>query len=381
MLIAPRFLALDTSHLAQWAKAACSRESAARHQARGFWEWLQANDCLPLLCLHHVEELINHADENVAADRLYFLEQLPLVSWIGNVADGDLGSVVTMFGEEMRAALARPHASALEVRADARQRLICLGSGERMLGATPEQWLSLRPFVSARSERARQIVGLTRLNTIDLSETPMAKLMQGGIRSGSELEHRVSIMAKSIASHLAERADSRLQDHQMIAARFMADALSMARDSHASAEDLILRTLAHHDVLPSDIKPESTVGEVLQLVLFRTQLKIVAKASGLDASLSAGLRTAQLPTWLITKTLERCLPDVPKRMGSELNDTHLAALAAYADVTFVDKRTLEGVRRLRLREPLVASLLNRIERAATFTMIPSNLAKLDWAKA
>jgi hypothetical protein len=44
------------------------------------------------------------------------------------------------------------------------------------------------------------------------------------------------------------------------------------------------------------------------------------------------------------------LPDIPKREGGELTDTALACLAAYADVTLVDKRTWEGVRRLRVAE-------------------------------
>lgn len=69
--------------------------------------------------------------------------------------------------------------------------------------------------------------------------------------------------------------------------------------------------------------------------------------------------------------MERQLPDLPRREGGELNDTSLACLAVYADVTLVDKRTLEGVRRLRRKQPGLATLLGRIERAAEFDQIPA----------
>jgi hypothetical protein len=58
-----------------------------------------------------------------------------------------------------------------------------------------------------------------------------------------------------------------------------------------------------------------------------------------------------------------------------LIDTHLACLAAYADVTLVDKRTLEGVRRLRQKEPGITKLLGRIERLARYNEAPALLAE------
>ena len=73
------------------------------------------------------------------------------------------------------------------------------------------------------------------------------------------------------------------------------------------------------------------------------------------------VRPEQIPTWSISKALGSYLPDLPERQGGELTDTHLTCLAAYADVTLVDKRTLEGVRRLRQKDPDLAGLLGHIE--------------------
>lgn len=67
--------------------------------------------------------------------------------------------------------------------------------------------------------------------------------------------------------------------------------------------------------------------------------------------------------------------DQPERKGSELNDGDLLCLAPYADVTYVDKRTLESVRRAKGKNNLFAELVgqvNKAKRAAT-TRFPPNL--------
>jgi hypothetical protein len=62
--------------------------------------------------------------------------------------------------------------------------------------------------------------------------------------------------------------------------------------------------------------------------------------------------------------------------GSELSDECLACLAAYADITYVDKRTYENVRRARRKWPAFASIIRRVEKAADYREIAKHLAQL-----
>lgn len=57
---------------------------------------------------------------------------------------------------------------------------------------------------------------------------------------------------------------------------------------------------------------------------------------------------------------------MPEREGSELADSYLACLAAYADVTFVDKRTHENFRRARHKCAEFGVLTRRVEKAADY---------------
>lgn len=53
--------------------------------------------------------------------------------------------------------------------------------------------------------------------------------------------------------------------------------------------------------------------------------------------------------------------DQQERKGSELNDTHLLCLSPYADLTCVDKRTLESLRRARTKCPDLDQLLGKTD--------------------
>ena len=60
--------------------------------------------------------------------------------------------------------------------------------------------------------------------------------------------------------------------------------------------------------------------------------------------------------------------------GSELADRYLACLAAYADVTYVDKRTHEASRQARQKSKVFASLVHRIEKAGEYGKIAGQLS-------
>ncbi len=64
------------------------------------------------------------------------------------------------------------------------------------------------------------------------------------------------------------------------------------------------------------------------------------------------------------------LPTAVERKGNELNDMHLATLAPYADVTFVDKRMHHAFVQAFRKNKNLEGICNRVERASTYRDIP-----------
>ncbi|RWX58876.1 hypothetical protein EN780_35755 [Mesorhizobium sp. M4B.F.Ca.ET.089.01.1.1] len=81
-----------------------------------------------------------------------------------------------------------------------------------------------------------------------------------------------------------------------------------------------------------------------------------------------------MPSGIIYNAIRRFHPDTHEWDGSELTDRYLACLAAYADVTYVDKRTYEACRLARQKSETFAALARHVEKAGSYEAIPGQLA-------
>lgn len=91
---------------------------------------------------------------------------------------------------------------------------------------------------------------------------------------------------------------------------------------------------------------------------------MVADARGLPWQTLKRVATPdRLPVTVIEECMRAHAQDQPERKGSDLNDTHLLCLAPYADVTYVDKRTLENVRRARGKVAALDQLFGEVRKA------------------
>lgn len=256
VLLQPKYIALDSAHLVQWSDARVSTNASHRADAAAFEQWLEASGYVPLFCLHHIAELVNHEIEAVAARRLRFIARLPFVAWIGASSNDGPGTVVTLLAAEVQAACEAPGSSGLEIRDRAKPRLIRIGTGAALLGGAPETWLAIRPAIAAHAEQARKLIAFTRLNTIDVAEKSMAELMNSQLREGAELHHYLKLVFGSLAVDIARRADPRITDPGAMAADFIHDVRRMIGPPPATAAELVLRILATLDVTVEDIGPE-----------------------------------------------------------------------------------------------------------------------------
>lgn len=110
------------------------------------------------------------------------------------------------------------------------------------------------------------------------------------------------------------------------------------------------------------------------MAVFRKKLALLNEPMGFPwTTLRARVREERLPSGVISGAIARYHPDTKEWDGSKLADRHLACLAAYADVTFVDKRTLEASRQAKQKSKPFASVVRSIERAADYVTIAQKL--------
>lgn len=369
----PRYLALDSSHLSQWVHDKTSPSASGRSAAANFEAWAEDNGFVLLLTLHHLEELLNHNDEAKALKRLDCLARLKMVSWIGD-QDAGPGGITTIARAEARYILATPETDAPGVRDAVLPSLIRFGTGSDLLGQNPREWLALRPLMQDRANSTRELVALAHTDVVDISSQPISELMSGRLRNGDELGRALTLLEGSYAVDIQLRGDKRIVDPASLASSFVAQVKEMAEGLPGTTADFVLQGLALQGVVPEDIKPKSTVGEMLDLGLFRSQLKVLLEDYGVTPEAVRKIQMAQMPSWQVQQAMRRFTPQPRERDGSEVNDAYLACLAPYADVTSVDKRVHLGFSQAIAKVPAVAALVRRVERASRYDRIPALLA-------
>ncbi|TPP06970.1 hypothetical protein [Rhizobium glycinendophyticum] len=372
-LIKPFFIALDTSHLNHWIREALSTKSAERKSAETFSDWLKCSGTLPLISLHHIEELCVHNDEDTVLWRLRFLHSLPFVAWISDgMANSGPAGVTSIMRAEALAAFAEPGASITRVRDLASRALIQVGTGEELLGPFLEDWLLLREEFLRRSEHSRNLVAVAHSNVVDLSSMPLGELMRGKIRGEKDLLRQLKLIEGSFAFDIAKHGDKRITNPEAVARDFVEKVAEARKNLPDTAADLVLQSLAAMGIEESDISPNMTVGQALDRGLFLRQMKIATARSTISFNdLKRAVSQDQIPSWVISSSLRQHGPSLPERKGSDLTDTHLACLSAYADLTLVDKRTLEAFRRANRANPILGKACKAIKRAASYSDIPN----------
>ena len=80
-----------------------------------------------------------------------------------------------------------------------------------------------------------------------------------------------------------------------------------------------------------------------------------------------------IPSFAIEEAILAHRQPREKLPGSDLHDRHLAVLAAYCDVLYVDRRTSEDLLRVRRKEPILDALMGEVRKAADFEALLEKL--------
>jgi hypothetical protein len=175
---------------------------------------------------------------------------------------------------------------------------------------------------------------------------------------------------------MKERGDKRIRDPGVSSQTFLKEVRRLGLEA-IRADNPVLRILEVSGVDLSEIGPETTVGDVGNLAVFCRKLEVINRYLGLPfRELKARVKEDRLPSGVIHNAIARYHPDTAKWDGSELGDRHLACLAAYADITYVDKRTHEASRQARQKSKVFASLVRRMEKAGSYSEIADHLTAL-----
>ena len=374
----PRLVVLDTAHLAGLVADIVSDGRDRKRAAQRFVPKLIEKGWLPLVCWHHIEELLQHRDDHLVDARLQYLWSLPRMAWIRpSDPNAGPGSILDILRAEAAVALSSPGADAIRVRDLARHELIAVGTGTDAIPESFRDWRLLRDALADAQLNARRVAAIARWRAINIDDTRIGTWLARPARDRSGSERVLNHMREDLVREIASRGDKRIQDPAAMATEFMQQ---VANDGHAvvghRAAVTAVQLLIDAGMEIEDIDPLATFGETMNLLTFQKRLRLIAEEFQLPwVELKRRVARQQIPVNVIEEAMRRYAQDQPERKGSELNDTHLLCLAPYADMTYVDKRTLENLRRARSKDPVIDCLVGSVARATGHAAVAAMLTQ------
>lgn len=363
----PTIIAPDTSHWANWIDAAV-RGGDVSQTAFDLHDRLLRGGRVPFLSMHHLEELLVVDDPVNARARVTFLRSLPLVAWMQTAGNAGLGSIVDILAAEAVAHDAG-HEGIADIRDHVRTSLMRVGPGETAVGVDGLVWDVARHAMRERRAHLGMVAALSGIRSMDDTQT-FGEICRQSIRTPAEREQMLSAMHKA-AFVRSKMADSRRSDAEAFefANKFVARVAAQMLPHDVPVRQLLIDSYVKQGVDEHEVCDDRTIAELSALGTFRSQLAVVAEKTGLPFQRLKRVEMQSLPSWRIADALRRHGQERASKPGSDVHDQHLAALVAYTDILFVDKRTLEDFRRVRQKEPELATLFGEIRKASDFSAI------------
>lgn len=358
----PLIIAPDTSHWANWIDAALGDDAARRVEARVFHRRLLAAGRVPFLSWHHLEEMLCVDSAENAAARVRYIQSLPLISWMRFPGEVGLGAVTDVLAAEA-IAFDSGCDRLLDVRDHVRSALLRTGPAIQAVGEDNWVWDVARPLMRRRRPKQGMVTALSGLRVMDESQT-FGQLASRPKRSPEERRQMMAVIhARALADAKAADPARTPAEARQFADHFLAQVIEMMPDDDVDPRQLMIDTYVGQGLDPDEITDDRTIADLSTLATFRTQLKVVSEKTDLSFERLKRVRMETLPSWRIAEALRRYGQNRAVRPGSDSHDRALAVLGAYTDVLYVDKRTHEDFRRIRSKDPEVASLLGAVEKA------------------
>ena len=373
-LLKPKFVVLDSSHLADLARDHASSDERLRRLAREFQSAFDATGSVLLLSWHHMAELLAHQNPRLVSEVVGFLESLPLVACVSSAKSTDvIGSILDLQALEVSAAFANQDADVIAIRDFVARKMLRLTSGPAALRPFLEALPILQTEFVRQQARDREIVAISRSDFAGVAQIKIADMLRGHARLPEDIRHRLQVMHDKLSHDMKARGDNRIPDADATAASFLASVRKLG-GAIVGSDNPGLRILEAFGIELSDIDSNTTVADVGALASFHSKLRVINRITQLPwLELKTAISERRLPSQVVQAGIGQFRPDGKQWKGSDLNDAHLGSLAAYTDVTYVDKRTYEAFRAARSKLPILAQLVRRVEKAGRYSDIIEQL--------
>jgi len=371
-MISTKLISIDTSIFGKLAKDFYSRSKSHHGNAARFIRFVTNNGLIPYFSHHHIQELLQHNNDNIIYDRWSFIRKFPIIAWLQGPGESSLlGSIMEVHAAELSYILQDTSLNFVDLISKVKKDIVTYSSGAEFVDRFEFVYCELRRMGKFDIQKGKSIESLSHIRDPEIDNTKLTVLNVSKLKPFDDAVKWSKDYAKDLETSLRERGDPKLNNHLHISNKFVSqvldDSKSLYKDNDLS---LFEKFIVRKGVDLSQIDSKTTVGDLGYLAMYNTKMKIVADSFRLDFNEVKKI-SEKIPSWILWRELDEIIRKEKKAHGSNMLDKHMAILALYVDVFIVDKRVSECFRQLQNKMPILSKCFNRILKLSCYSELES----------
>ncbi|MFA6662376.1 MAG: hypothetical protein WCS56_05030, partial [Bacilli bacterium] len=217
LILSPKLFAIDTSILGKVAKDYYSQDQSKIKKALKFMSTITEKGLIPLFCMHHFQEILQHDNDYIVSNRLSLIKKFTQVAWIKpSDPQGLIGSIIDIQGTEISVLLDNPGIVSTELISKVRKKLIAYSSGNTFIDNIQKKLLKLRELNLFGTQKSKAVSSLSHVTDPKIENIKLSTLHHSVLKKPLEIEQSIKLLRETLNQELANRGDKKLVKHDEV---------------------------------------------------------------------------------------------------------------------------------------------------------------------
>jgi hypothetical protein len=317
-----------------------------------------------------VAELFRHENDGVFYDRFKFLSSLPHIAWVRPYYRHWFpGSHVDVLLRELHAFKYAVNRSWRCLVDEVRSEFWETGTGSEMFGPNLHFWEVMRREYQYEQWRETTVASISRVDH-GVNAIKLANVRKKLADSHDDWPLKANRLANDMRAQIQAHGDRRFENATDFSKKFALNTIQELESIRASGADLVDGILESTGVPRAAIRPGHTIGDLGDMAVYVERLRLLCPHLTVPCEPDIfEVPMDALPSYEFQRLLSNLQAKANRVSGSDIGDSYVAALAFYADLTEIDKRTFDYVERVKRENVMIRENIGTLLKSGDYEML------------